>query len=70
MNSRGYSNRLMLKQGYTSNVKTIDVWLESNSATIWSPIQWTEDYSHEVFSPFEPFSPVTIPYFRDRYVYE
>ncbi len=70
MNSRGYSNRLMLKQGYTSSVKTIDVWLESNTATIWSPIQWTEEYSISVFSPFEPFTPVTIPYFRNPVSYE
>lgn len=70
MNSRGYSNRLMLKQGYTSSVKTIDLWLESNTATIWNPVQWNEGYSSGVFKPFEPFTPVTIPYFRNPVSYE
>jgi hypothetical protein len=68
MNSRGYSNRLMLKQGYTSSVKTIDVWLESNTVTTWSPVHWDEEYSELVFLPFEIFSPVTMPFvFRGPY---
>jgi hypothetical protein len=70
MNSRGYSNRLMLKQGYTSSVKTIDVWLESNTATIWNPVQWNEGYSSGVFKPFEPFTPVTMPFIRTISSYE
>ena len=39
MNSRLYANRLMLKQGYTSNVKTVDIWLESD-ITAPVPVMW------------------------------
>lgn len=39
MNSRLYANRLMLKQGYTSNVKTVDIWLETD-ITAPTPIWW------------------------------
>lgn len=35
--SRYYANRLMLKQNYTSNVKTLDIWIETNGVTAQNP---------------------------------
>jgi hypothetical protein len=53
MNNRLYANRLMLKQGYTSNVKTIDIWLESdNTAPV--PIRWDGgDYAYNFSKQYE-----------------
>ena len=53
MNNRLYANRLMLKQGYTSNVKTIDIWLESdNTAPV--PIRWDGgDYAYDFSKQYE-----------------
>ena len=44
---RFFANRLMLKQGYTSNVKTIDIWLETGAVTIERPWTGRDDYSEE-----------------------
>jgi len=39
---RFFANRLMLKQNYTSNIKTVDVWLQSGAVTTETPIiRWT-----------------------------
>lgn len=58
MAQRQNSNRLMLKQGYTSNIKTVDVWLESgainnNDSFNSGGIFWTGVFNH-----FKPLSPV------------
>lgn len=63
MGGRGFVNRLMLKQSYTSNIKTIDVWLEIDAtATIYTPIHWDDDYSSEVFSPWGTLNEVNTPF--------
>jgi len=49
MNSRLYANRLMLKQVYTSNVKTIDVSLEADE-TLPVPVMWDNDLYSEGYS--------------------
>jgi hypothetical protein len=43
----------MLKQGYTSNVKTIDIWLEAdNTAPV--PIRWDGgDYAYDFSKSYE-----------------
>jgi hypothetical protein len=51
MNNRLYANRLMLKQGYTSNVKTIDIWLEAND-TDPIPVRWDDGEYATNFSDF------------------
>lgn len=44
VNSRYYANRLMLKQGYLSSVKTLDIWLETNGVTTHNPFIGGGDY--------------------------
>lgn len=44
VNSRYYANRLMLKQGYTSNVKTVDIWIETNGVTTQNPFNGDGTY--------------------------
>jgi hypothetical protein len=46
MASRLFANRLMLKQGYTSNIKTLDIWLESDVATV-IPSTYEIDYASD-----------------------
>lgn len=48
------ANRLMLKDNYTSNVKTLDVWLNSTGVGIpYSPIDYNNNYSDgTIFQPF------------------
>jgi hypothetical protein len=46
MASRLFANRLMLKQGYTSNIKTVDIWLESDVATV-VPSTYEIDYASD-----------------------
>lgn len=71
MTERGFVNRLMLKQSYTSAVKTIDLSLESSVyATTKNPVQWREDYCQEVFGAFDAFTPIQFPYIRTSYFYE
>jgi hypothetical protein len=53
MSSRLYANRLMLKQGYTSNIKTLDVWLESNVAVV-VPKTYEFDYASDWSRPYIP----------------
>jgi len=55
MNSRLYANRLMLKQGYTSNVKTIDIWLETDLAILPKP-RWDDGtYGPTYSSPYSAY---------------
>lgn len=49
VNSRYYANRLMLKQGYTSNVKTIDIWIETNGVTTQNPYTGGGSYVGSTF---------------------
>ncbi len=49
VNSRYYANRLMLKQGYTSNIKTLDIWIETNGTTIQNPLVGGADYVTSTF---------------------
>jgi hypothetical protein len=51
MASRLYANRLMLKQNYTSNIKTLDIWLESNVAVV-VPNTYDRDYGDVWSKPF------------------
>jgi hypothetical protein len=51
MASRLYANRLMLKQGYTSNIKTLDIWLESNVAVV-VPKTYEFDYADSWSRPY------------------
>jgi hypothetical protein len=51
MASRLYANRLMLKQNYTSNIKTLDVWLESNVAVV-VPKKYDGDYGIQWSQPY------------------
>lgn len=44
VNSRYYANRLMLKQNYTSNIKTLDIWIETNGSTSQNPYIGGGDY--------------------------
>jgi hypothetical protein len=50
---REFSNRLMLKQGYTSNVKTIDIWLETNGNTGQNPVNPWNNYGPNIFRPLQ-----------------
>ena len=71
MTERGFVNRLMLKQSYTSDVKSVDLWLETSLyATTKNPVHWREDYSQEVFGAFDSFTPISLPFFRNLYSYE
>ena len=71
MNERGFVNRLMLKQSYTSAVKSVSLWLEASEiATTKNPIQWTEDYSEEVFGVFGTFTPISMPFIYSKSLYE
>jgi hypothetical protein len=56
---RFFSNRLMLKGGYASNVKTLDVWLETGSVDAGNPTEYTGGYSTGTI--FNPFNPVETP---------
>lgn len=56
---RFFSNRLMLKGGYSSNIKTVDVWLETGAVDAASPTEYTGGYSTGTI--FNPFNPVEIP---------
>lgn len=49
MNSRLYANRLMLKQGYASTVKTIDISLEADE-TLPVPVMWDNDFYSDGYS--------------------
>jgi hypothetical protein len=49
VNSRYYANRLMLKQGYTSNVKTVDIWLEINGVTTQNQYVGSNDYVNSTY---------------------
>jgi hypothetical protein len=49
VNSRYYANRLMLKQDYTSNIKTLDIWIETNGTTIQNPLVGGADYVTSTF---------------------
>jgi hypothetical protein len=60
MTQRFFSNRLMLKGGYDSTVKTVDVWLETGSVTTLSPTEGSGGYS--TGGLFNPFRPVEAPY--------
>jgi len=44
---RFFANRIMLKQGYTSNVKTIDFWIETGAATGQRPWTGIDTYAVE-----------------------
>jgi hypothetical protein len=55
---RFFVNRLMLKGGYASNVKTIDIWLETGAVVVGNPTEFTGGYSTGVL--FDPFKPVEI----------
>ena len=71
MTERGFVNRLMLKQSYTSAVKSVDLWLETSAyVTTKNPVHWREDYSQEVFGAFDSFTPISLPFFRNLYSYE
>jgi hypothetical protein len=39
----------MLKQGYTSNIKTLDIWIETNGTTIQNPLVGGADYVTSTF---------------------
>ena len=58
MSSRLYANRLMLKQGYTSNIKTLDIWLESNVAVV-VPKKYERDYGLDWSRPYFPVESYT-----------
>lgn len=58
MAQRQNSNRLMLKEGYTSNIKTVDVWLESGSINTNDTMNSDGIFVKDVFSPFKPLSPI------------
>jgi hypothetical protein len=67
MNDRLYANRLMLKQGYTSNIKTVDIWLEAdNTGTI--PIRWDDGLYATDFSDF--YGPRDNYFKPIKYLYE
>lgn len=52
---RFFVNRLMLKQGYTSAVKRLEIWLETGSSVGSSPIEVPGGYSDgTIFNPFKP----------------
>jgi len=71
MTERGFVNRLMLKQSYTSAVKSVNLWLETSAyATTKNPVQWREDYCQEVFRAFDTFTPITMPFIKTSYTYE
>jgi hypothetical protein len=44
---RFFANRIMLKQGYTSNIKTIDFWIETGAATGQRPWTGVDTYAEE-----------------------
>lgn len=52
---RFFANRLMLKGGYSSDVKTVDVWLETGSVDAGSSTELISSYSTGLlFDPFRP----------------
>lgn len=68
MTERGFVNRLMIKQSYTSAVKTVDLWLETSAfTTTKNPIQWDEDYAVNVFEIFTPKSVIFAPFRKFDY---
>jgi len=54
MSQRQNANRLMLKQGYTSNIKTVDVWLESGLLNSNDAFNNHGIFGVGVFNPFKP----------------
>lgn len=55
---RYHNNRLMLEQGYTSDIKELDVWLEAGIATT-EPAVGVPSYGDGTI--FEPYSPTPPP---------
>ena len=57
VSERNYANRLMLKQDYPSTVKTVEVWIESGSATTTNPIYSWNDLGMRYIEDgaFKPF---------------
>jgi hypothetical protein len=51
--SRDWANRLMLNQNYTSNIKTIDIWLETNGITTQNPYV-DSGYVSGFYKPYQP----------------
>ena len=66
MSQRQNANRLMLKQGYTSNVKTIDLWLESGSLNPNDAFNNNGIFTPAVFNPFKPIQFITLPITFDK----
>jgi hypothetical protein len=54
-------NRLMLKGSYTSNVKTVDVWLEYGDVNTDSALGTGVIFTESVFNPFTPLDAVRVP---------
>jgi hypothetical protein len=61
MSQRQNANRLMLKEGYTSNVKTIDLWLESGSLNPNDAFNNNGIFTPAVFNPFKPLESIFLP---------
>jgi hypothetical protein len=58
---RFFVNRLMLEESYTSNVDGLQVWLETGSPIVASPIELSSGYSDgTIFSPLNPVDIVKI----------
>lgn len=61
--SRDWANRLMLKQDYTSDIKTVDVWLEANEVTVQNPYV-QGGYSSGYYRPYQPQQEFDFQYSR------
>jgi hypothetical protein len=51
----------MLKGSYTSNVKTVDVWLEYGDVNTDSALGTGVIFTESVFNPFTPLDAVRVP---------
>ena len=64
MSSKLYANRLMLKQGYTSNITTLDIWLETDLAIVAKP-RWDDGtYGPTYSSPYSAYGKYIQTFFQ------
>lgn len=61
MSQRQNANRLMLKEGYTSNVHSIDLWLESGALNPNDAFNNNGIFTPAVFNPFKPLESIFLP---------
>lgn len=61
MSQKQKANRLMLKQGYTSNIHKIELWLESGDVTVKESMSENAIFETGVFSITKPLDTIRVP---------